>query len=378
MDLTRTSQLSDQTAVRSRACTIGTLLIALTALISSGCHVVPKQIQQHPACSFCPDSFCNCDNSFCPQPIPRELMMVPHPPYVIEPPDILLIDAVSIVPKGEHKIAVRDVVAIQVTPTFPEYPLTGDYPVEGTGIVNLGPVYGTVSIVGKTVDEAAKVIAEHLTGVLNEPRVSVSLVESAALQQVSGEHLVSQDGTVNLGVYGQVPVVGFTIDEAKYAIEAHLSQFLQDPRVAINVIGYNSKVYYVITEGAGLGDDVAVFPITGKETVLDAIARIEGLSQVSSKRIWIARPAPDSLGYTEVYPVDWIAITQGGATATNYQLMAGDRVFIFENKWDRFDKEVDRIIAPFERMFGFTLLGVQTIQAINRFPLGFGGNFINN
>ena len=34
------------------------------------------------------------------------------------------------------------------------------------------------------------------------------------------------------------------------------------------------------------------------------------------------------------------------------------------------DSWVNRVTAPFERLIGFTLLGSQTIQTMNRFPLG--------
>ena len=45
----------------------------------------------------------------------------------------------------------------------------------------------------------------------------------------------------------------------------------------------NSKVYYIITDGAGSGEQVFRFPVTGSETVLDAISQIGGLPPVSSK-----------------------------------------------------------------------------------------------
>ena len=57
----------------------------------------------------------------------------------------------------------------------------------------------------------------------------------------------------------------------------------------MDVFSYNSKYYYVITEGAGQGDGVLV-PITGNETVLDAIAQTNGTSRLSSKNMWIAHP----------------------------------------------------------------------------------------
>ena len=39
----------------------------------------------------------------------------------------------------------------------------------------------------------------------------------------------------------------------------------------VDVIAYNSKNYYVITDGAGYGEQVYPFPVMGSETVLDAI-----------------------------------------------------------------------------------------------------------
>src|SRR5207249_1145275 len=135
----------------------------------------------------------------------------------------------------------------------------------------------------------------------------VVLAESRAMQQIKGEHLVRPDGTVSLGTYGYVPVDGLTIQEAKVAIEAHLSNYLVRPEVAVDVGGFNSRVFYVITDGGGAGEQVARLPSTGKETVLDAVGLVGGLSPVSSKRhIWLARPAPSDTGCNQELPVDWV------------------------------------------------------------------------
>ena len=133
-----------------------------------------------------------------------------------------------------------------------------------------------------------------------------------------------------MGTYGTVYVAGLTIAEAKTAVEAQLSNYLEQPRVSVDVFAYNSKVYYVITEGAGLGDTVVRVPITGNETVLDALAQVNGLSRLSSKNIWIARPTPGDVSCDQILPVSWTEITKGAATATNYQVMPGDRIFIAE------------------------------------------------
>ncbi|MCA9101739.1 MAG: polysaccharide biosynthesis/export family protein [Pirellulales bacterium] len=313
-------------------------------------------------------------------PVPRELAKISFPEYRVAPPDVLLIDAVKVIPKSPYQIEPLDLLQISVlgTPDDPASQIYGIYRVDSAGMVNLGPSYGKVSVLDLTTDEAADHIYQMLSQILLEPQVSVSLAEPAAKQQIIGEHIVGPDGTVNLGVYGNVYVAGMTVAETKAAVEQHLTAYLEQPEVAVDVFAYNSQVYYIITQGAGQGDSVFRFPATGNETVLDAIAQVQGLSAVSSRHIWIARPAPDALGCDQILPVDWRAITQGGSTATNYQLLPGDRLFVQEDKLIAFGTFVDKVVGPFERMFGFTLLGFQTIQTANRFPTGSYSNLNQN
>jgi polysaccharide export outer membrane protein len=228
-----------------------------------------------------------------------------------------------------------------------------------------------VHVTGMTEDEAAQAIQTKLQEVLKNPQVSVQLSQSAAMQPITGEHLVAPDGTVNLGSYGSVYVAGLTLEEGTRAVNQHLTEFLDNPQVSMSVFAYNSKVYYVVTEGAGLGDTLARFPITGNETVLDALTQVNGLSRVSSKRIWIARPMPGGAGCDAILPVNWKEITASGATASNYQVLPGDRIFIAQDPLIALDATLNRLIAPVERIFGVTLLSTQAIQTINRLPLGF-------
>lgn len=198
-----------------------------------------------------------------------------------------------------------------------------------------------------------------------------------ALQPVLGEHLVGPDGRINLGAYGSVYITGHTIEEATSAIQRQLAKQLGEVEISVDVFAYNSKKYYVVTKGSAIGDNVIALPITGNETVLDALTQVNGISRVSSKRIWIARPMPGGSACDAILPVNWKEITAGGATATNYQVLPGDRIFIEEDKLIAIDSTLNRLVAPIERLFGVTLLGTQGIQTINRLPLGFqtGGGF---
>jgi polysaccharide export outer membrane protein len=223
---------------------------------------------------------------------PRELAKVALPPYVIEPPDILLIS------------------------------VTG------------GPVL---------------------------PDVQVS----------REQHLVTPDGTIRMHVIGAIYVAGMTLDQARAAIadafnsSGLLEKKIKASQVSVDVLAYNSKVYYVITDGGGYGEQVYKFPITGNETVLDAISNINGLPAVSSKKhIWIARR---NVGYgskQNVLPVDWVGLTQGGGTATNYQVFPGDRVYVQSDKLIRIDSGLAKFLSPIERVLGTTLLGGTTYNTL--------------
>jgi polysaccharide biosynthesis/export protein len=299
-------------------------------------------------------------------PLPRELAPTVHPAYVIEPPDVLNIEAVRLIPKPPYKIEPLDVLLLQATETLPNQPISGPFAVAPEGVVNLGNNYGVVRVVGMTVEQAALAMRAQLRNQgLQNAQVSVSLVQSPGNQLIRGDHLVYQDGTISLGVYGNVNVTGLTLPQAKIAIEHHLGQYLLNPEIALSVSAFNSKVYYVITDGGGFGQQVYRFPITGKEYVLDAVSNIGGLPAVSSKRrIWVARPAPAEKGCYQILPVDWEVVTEAGATCTNYQLLPGDRVYVMADPYITFDNAIEKILLPIERLFHNTLLGETTVQSI--------------
>jgi polysaccharide export outer membrane protein len=161
------------------------------------------------------------------------------------------------------------------------------------------------------------------------------------------------------------------VTEARVAIQEHLKQFLDSPEVAVEVIAYQSKVYYVITQGAEMGDNVHRFLVTGNETVLDAIAQVNGLSQLSSTKIWVARPAPAGFGCQQILPVDWQAISAGGETATNYQLMPGDRIYIAADKMLTASNFLGKVISPVERIAGSLGLVNSTIRGYETMGRGY-------
>ena len=218
--------------------------------------------------------------------------------------------------------------------------------------------------------------------VLDPPDVlAVESTQGLRDQPIRGQHLIRPDGTISLGIYGSVHVAGMTLEQAHAVIAQLLSQRIKDfdPRnLSVDVLSYNSKVYYVITDGGGYGEQVYRVPVTGSETVLDAISQINGLPPVASKRkIWVARRTPGDGGPVQVYPVDWRGITQKGISATNYQVLPGDRIYVQADCLMRIDAALAKFLSPVQRILGTTLLGGATVSTVGGGAgSGLGSSFI--
>ncbi|MGL4460803.1 MAG: polysaccharide biosynthesis/export family protein [Planctomycetia bacterium] len=208
--------------------------------------------------------------------LPRELRMASHPQYVVEPPDVLYIQASNLLPQ----------------------------------------------------------------------------------RPIDGERLIRQDGTISLGYYGQVHVANLTIAEIEEKLKDHLKKYVKEPIIYVDVAAFNSKVYYVLGQVLQTGR----LPITGKETVLDAIVLAGGLTNFANMRqIHVARPNPGG-GCDQILPVDYLAITSCGDTRTNYQLLPGDRVMVPRTAGyvatvflENFLTPVERVISAFS-IFRFAVL----------------------
>lgn len=336
-------------------------------LILPGCMTF-KGAQKRPEAEFLPT----------PYQIPSELQKSTHPDYVIEAPDILRIEVSRLVPISPYLLGPGDGLLVQAARPDGTLLINETLHVELDGTLQFGSPFddpneetdperrvdGPISVAGLVTSDARELIAAHIAKTITSPSVRVSLTEFSTQQPISGEHMVAPDGTVNLGTYGRVRVAGLTIEEARQTINAQLSTYLQNPNASVDVYSYNSKTYYIILQGAGLGDRVMQFPVTGNETVLDALSNVEGLSGTSSDEIWIARPGRNIYDGHQLLPVDWAGITQMADPATNYQIFPGDRVFVREDSLVAMDTKLGKIIAPIERILGVTLLGTNTANRI--------------
>jgi polysaccharide export outer membrane protein len=295
---------------------------------------------------------------------PRELGMVSLPAYQVEPPDMLMIEMLRIVPKPPYRIDIYDVLQIRAVGVLPEpNDINGFFLVEAEGVVTLGPAYGRVRVAGMTIEQATEAIAVKLREMFSKPEVSVQLAKTSGTAPVTGEYLVGPDGMINLRQSGMLYVAGKTVPQIRTALTKHLEQYFDSPDASVEVRLFNSKVFYIITEGGGLGDTIRRVNITGNETVLDALSEVNGLSQVSSAKVWVARPAPAGFGCEQILPVDYVAVTHGAESATNFQIMPGDRVFVAADQMITANNWLTKMTAPIEKLLGIASLSTSTARS---------------
>lgn len=78
--------------------------------------------------------------------------------------------------------------------------------------------------------------------------LTVTVPKSLPDAPLSGKYRVHDNGKVRLGLFGAVPVEGLTLDEATGAIEKHLGQFINGPKVAVELWSAESKIHAALEE----------------------------------------------------------------------------------------------------------------------------------
>jgi protein involved in polysaccharide export with SLBB domain len=293
---------------------------------------------------------------------PAELTRIPQPTYEVAAPDRLFID-VTIRAKPapvEYGIQPDDVLSIELrtgpaTAQNSKPVFTGQFVlVAPDGKIRVAE-YGDLKVGGLNLDEISQqlqtLLKEHKDIQAADPRVSVQLVAvHEPLLLLTGERLVRPDGTVNLSPYGDLYLQGMKLEEIKDRVRQQI--LLQRPDLVprlkasdemyidVEVTGFNSQVCYIQYEvGAP-----TLFPITGNETVLDAIVRAGSATEFADRNdVYLVRVSPFEGEGPEILPVCLRDIIECGRPETNYQLRPGDRIVVPPRHIVAFN----RCIAPF-------------------------------
>lgn len=196
---------------------------------------------------------------------------------------------------------------------------------------------------GHKLTESAKAVRDANTHALMVPRElekqplpeyivepgDVLLIQPADLDSpargIPADQPVLPDGTINLGRYGHLQVMGKTVPEIEGLVRQAVRVQTKDAGfINVRLTSRQSKAYYVIGEVNSPGR----FVLSGNETVLDALLQAGGLTDKASRdNIILSRPSKPNCPRI-VLPVCWKHIVQVGDTTTNYQIAPGDRIYV--------------------------------------------------
>jgi polysaccharide biosynthesis/export protein len=136
--------------------------------------------------------------------------------------------------------------------------------------------------------------------------------------ELSSTVQVSEAGTVNLPLVGEVPAAGRTARQVENELTHLLGRkYLQNPQVTVFIKEYNSQ--RVTIDGAVKRP--GVFPIQGSMSLLQAVAMAQGLEDMADDTVIVFR---DVDGVRKVARFDVSEIRTGDAK--DPQLIAGDVV----------------------------------------------------
>jgi polysaccharide export outer membrane protein len=142
---------------------------------------------------------------------------------------------------------------------------------------------------------------------------------------------VDFDGNLDLPLLGPVAVVGLTVTEARALLHARAEAFVKNASVALNVVEYAPRLFYVLGEVEATG----AYELDGPTTALQALARAGGLTRLAdAEEVVLLRvrddrlsvhsfgaATPDPAGLFPVEANDLVFVRESGAGTFQQQIM---------------------------------------------------------
>lgn len=134
-----------------------------------------------------------------------------------------------------------------------------------------------------------------------------------------GGALITSDGTVELPLIGSIKLGGLTLEEAQAKVADAFSQYINDPKVAVELVQAESLKYYLLGSFTSPGVKYPVHELD----LLEALA-LGGSVNLSDADLYQAYVAQGSVKL----PVDLHALLVDGDLSQNITLAPGDAVVI--------------------------------------------------
>lgn len=174
--------------------------------------------------------------------------------------------------------------------------------------------------------------------------------------EVTGEYPINNEGKIQYEFVGDLAISGMTKDQATEVIREALSEYIVSPEVSVKIIGYNSKVVYVVGEVFRPGK---IFMRGDTITVREALmqAGLPRLSGVTKKSRLIKQ---DDRGRPKKQYLNVYALIYEGDLRYNQTMEPGDVLYIPPTFLTKVMRAISPVAAPIGQAAGASV-GVSTI-----------------
>jgi polysaccharide biosynthesis/export protein len=188
---------------------------------------------------------------------------------------------------------------------------------------------------------AAKAYAERASTYTLGP---TDMIDVTVLRhpEVSGQFTINNEGKIQFEFVGDLPLAGYTKDQATEVIAKALSTYIVNPQVTVKIVGYNSKIVYVVGE---VGRPGKIFmrgdTISIREALLDA-----GLPLLSANTKKATMFTPSDNGKVERRNVDVEDLLYKGDLRQNYVMRPGDTLYLPATFWAKAMRVITPVTQP--------------------------------
>ncbi len=160
--------------------------------------------------------------------------------------------------------------------------------------------------------------------------------------EVSGQYFINQEGKIQYEFVGDILIAGLTKDEAADAIQKALAEYIISPEVSVKIVGYNSKVVYVVGE---VGRPGKIFMRGDTITIREALMQA-GLPQLTGVTRKSRLITPSESGDANIRKVDVYALLYEGDLRQNLDMKPGDVIYIPATFLTKTLRAIQPVAAP--------------------------------
>ncbi len=188
---------------------------------------------------------------------------------------------------------------------------------------------------------AAKAYAERASTYTLGP---TDLIDITVLRhpEVSGQYTINMEGKIQYEFVGDLPISGYTKEQATDVIAKKLATYIVNPQVTVKIVGYNSKIVYVVGE---VGRPGKIFmrgdTISVREALLDA-----GLPLLSANTAKASMFTPSDNGKVERRSVNVDDLLYKGDLRQNFVMRPGDTLYLPATFWAKAMRVITPVTQP--------------------------------